>query len=293
MWVYVNGEFTKEEQARISVFDHGFLYGDGAYETCRAYEGRILLWERHFARLCRSCDWLGLQVPFSGEEWETIFGELLAKNQLRNAGLRLTISRGEGPLGIDPGGCLQPTIVVMVKPLIPYILEARERGLTLHVASVRRNPPLAQNPQIKSLSFLNNILAKQEATASGADDALMLNMDEMVTECTTSNIFFVSEGHLCTPSVGCGLLEGITREIVMELAKAMNLLVEEGQYSLSRVQQSEECFMTNTGLEIMPVIRIGDQPIGSGVRGPLTSDLQKAFQEKLPDYLGPCIFPLS
>ncbi|GJL59559.1 MAG: branched chain amino acid aminotransferase [Nitrospirales bacterium] len=289
MWIFLNGEFVKREQARISVFDHGFLYGDGVYETLRVYGGRIFLLERHLARLRRSCELIGLVLPIQDDAWAPIMTEMLIRNGLQDAALRVTISRGEGELGIDPGLCPRPTTVVMAKAVVSYSAHMREQGVRLQLVSVRRNPESAQSPQIKSLSFLNNILAKQEAVQAGAFDALMLNMDGHVTECTTSNIFFVSNHRLHTPSVACGILEGITREVVMVLARELGIEVEEGAYAAADVLQADECFMTNTGLEIMAVSQIGRNPIGQGRSGEITMTLWRAFQENLERWLGPVV----
>ena len=293
MWIYLNDCFVQKEHARISVFDHGFLYGDGVYETLRVYEGRIFLWERHMARLRRSCELIALDLPMRDEAWIPIIAELLVRNGLQDAGLRLTVSRGEGELGIDPSLCPNPTIVVMAKPVVTYTDQQREQGKVLHLSSVRRNPELAQSPQIKALSFLNNILAKQEAVRAGADDALMLNMDGYLSECTTSNIFFVKHRELYTPAVDCGILKGITRDVVIEIADKLEVCVEEGRYTMEQLRQADECFITNTGIEIMPVSRIGDCQIGQGKRGPLTGELRKVFTENLNRYLGPCLTALN
>ncbi|MBA3611973.1 MAG: aminotransferase class IV [Nitrospirales bacterium] len=289
MWIFLNDQFVKKEHARISVFDHGFLYGDGVYETLRIYQGRVFLLERHLARLRRSCDLIGLILPIQDEAWEAIITEMLIRNELEDASFRITISRGEGELGIDPGLCPRPTIVVMARSVVTYPAHMREQGVRVQLVSVRRNPESAQSPQIKSLSFLNNILAKQEALQAGAFDALMLNMDGHVTECTTSNIFFVANHRLYTPSVACGILEGITREVVIALARELKIDVEEGAYSPVDVLQADECFMTNTGLEVMAVSKIGEDSIGQGRCGNITMTLWKAFQENLERWLGPVI----
>lgn len=289
MWVYVNGKFVPEAEATISVFDHGFLYGDGVYEAVRIYQGKPFLFDRHLARLRRSCDLIGLVHPVDDEAWWTILTEMVRRNCLSDAGIRLTISRGPGEIGIDPGLCHQPTVVVMAKVLSPYPTEMRERGVSLKVVSVRRNPLAAQSPHIKSLSFLNNILAKQEASQAGAFDALMLNMDGYVTECTTSNVFFVRHGQVYTPSAGCGILEGITREVIIELARTLGVSVKEGYYEVDAFLGADECFITNTGMEVMSVSRIDQNVIGTGKSGPLAHQLWKAFQDNLGRYLGPSL----
>ena len=293
MWLFLNDCFVEKEQALVSVFDHGFLYGDGVYETLRVYQGRILLLDRHIARLRESCRRMDLELPIADDAWQGIIGELLIRNRLQDAGLRLTVSRGTGELGIDPGLCPQPTVVIMGKPVKTYTDLQRERGFSLHLASVRRNPECAQPPQIKSVSFLNNILAKQEAVRIGADDALMLNTDGHVAECTTSNVFFVTNQRIRTPAVDCGILRGITRDIVLELAIEQHIAVEEGQYRAEDLFQADECFITNTGIEIMPVTTIGTRKIGHGRQGPLTTHLWKTFCENIERFVGPCLVNLK
>ena len=289
MWVYLNGRFVQKEQAQVSVFDHGFLYGDGVYETLRVYQGRVLLLERHVARLRRSCEYIGLDLPIQDEEWMPIFAGLLGRNKLQAAGLRVTISRGEGEVGLDPRLCAHPTVVVMAKPVVKYSEQQLEQGLILHLASVRRNPEDAQSPRIKAISFLNNIQAKQEASRVGADDALMLNMKNQLAECTTSNIFFIKNQKLYTPAVECGILKGITRDVVIELAEELGIGVEEGFYAMEPLWQADECFITNTGIGILTVSKIGDWEIGKGERGPLTKVLLNAYHSNLDRYLGPCL----
>ena len=289
MWVYLNSNFVQKEHARVSVFDHGFLYGDGVYETLRVYQGRVFLLERHVARLHESCERIGLDLPIQDDEWISILRELLHRNHLEDAGLRITISRGEGAMGIDPRLCAHPTVVVMAKPVVTYTEHQREQGMSLHLASVRRNPEIAQSPQIKAISFLNNILAKQEAVRVGADDAVMLNIDGIVAECTTSNLFFVKNQRLHTPAVECGILKGITRDVVLDLAAEQGVVTEEGFYPAEQLLQADECFITNTGMEIMAVSKIGDAQIGQGRRGLLTHNLEKAFRAYVNHSVSSCL----
>ena len=289
MWVYLNSDVIQEQDAKISVLDHSFLYGDGVYETLRVYQGKLFLWERHLERLHQSCELIGLNLPIHDDEWLPIFRELLDRNHLQNAGFRVTVSRGQGELGIDPKLCAHPTLVVMAKSVQTYSEQRRDQGLTLHVSSVCRNSQKAQPPQIKATSFLNNILAKREANQEGADDALMLNLGGYVAECTTSNIFFVRAQRLYTPAVRCGILKGVTRDVVMELAKEQGVKVEEGKYVIEELQQADECFITNTGSEIMAVSRIGSHPISHGKQGVITKELYNVFQQNLNRFLGPCL----
>jgi len=291
MWIFLNNRFVPREEARISVFDHGFLYGDGVYETLRIYHGQFLLLERHLDRLRHSCDQIDLLLPIAKEQWPSLLTELLRRNQLLEASIRITISRGEGELGLEPSLCAHPTVVVLAKPFAPYPNVLKKEGIRLELVGIRRNPLSAQSPRIKSLSFLNNILAKQEALRAGGFDALMLNIEGEISECTTSNLFYVREGTLRTPSLACGILEGVTREIVKTLAQEAGMVVEEGRYKPEELFQGDECFITNTSMEIMPVRQIGNHTIGSRCPGPMTTKLQGLFSQHLKRFLTqpPCL----
>ena len=229
MWIFLNDRFVRKEDAMVSVFDHGFLYGDGVYETLRAYGGRIFMLRQHLARLRRSASLIGLDVPIVEQDWTPLLQEAIKRNALSDAYVRITISRGEGNIGLDPRLCPRPTVVVISQPLQPYPVHLFQTGVSLAVVSVRRNLAAAVSPRIKSLNFLNNILAKQEAARSGAFDGVMLNAEGHITECTTSNIFFVKDGCVRTPSVACGILDGITRDVVLSLAREEEFPIEEGR----------------------------------------------------------------
>ena len=285
MWIFLNDAFVPQEHAKISVFDHGFLYGDGVFETLRSYKGRVFLWERHLARLRQSCALIGLELPIPTEKWPALLGETLHRNHLTDASIRISISRGEGALGLDPSLCPHPTIVIMAKSITPYPPSLRNEGVQLAIANTRRNPLVAQSPRIKSLSFLNNILAKQEANRMSGFDALMFNMEGFISECTVSNVFFVKEGELKTPSVDCGILEGVTRELVMMLAREQAIPVQEGRYTVQELLAADECFLTNTSMEVMPVRQVGAKHIGQQCPGPLTVGLHQRFQENLNRFL--------
>jgi branched-chain amino acid aminotransferase len=285
MWIFLNDRFVRKEDATVSVFDHGFLYGDGVYETLRAYGGRIFMLRRHLARLRRSASLIGLDVPIVEEDWIPLLQEAMKRNELSDAYLRITISRGEGNIGLDPRLCPRPTVVVISLPLQPYPAQLFTTGVSLAVVSVRRNLAAALSPQIKSLNFLNNILAKQEAARSGAFDGLMLNAEGHVAECTTSNIFFVKDGCIRTPSIACGILDGVTRDIVLSLAREHELNVEEGCYRPNALMEADECFLSNTTMEIMPVSAIDTHSIGEGMPGPVTGRLRELFQANLPRFL--------
>ena len=291
MWIYLNGRFVKEEEALISVFDHGFLYGDGVYETLRSYGHRLFMCDQHVARLFRSADAIGLPVPIPTECWPDLLHEAMARNQvghaLRDAYLRITVSRGAGDIGLDPALCPSPTVVVMAKPLTAPPAGLYETGVDVIIAETRRNSPEALSPQIKATNFLNNILAKREAIAAGAFDSIFLNAEHQLTECTVSNLFFVANGVLRTPSVDCGLLDGLTRMIVIQLARELPVRVEEGRYTADDLYRAAECFLTNTSMEIMPVASVDRRVIGAGKPGPLTRKLRDLFVGARDRFLEP------
>jgi len=291
MWVFLNDRFVRKEEAVVSVFDHGFLYGDGVYETLRSYEERLFMRDRHLSRLRRSAEAIGLQIPIPEEQWPSLLHEAMRRNEVgtgrSDAYLRITISRGEGDIGLDPGLCPNPTVVIMAKALPPYPRSLREQGVSLTVAKTKRNLPEALSPHIKATNFLNNILAKRESIAAGTFDSLLLNWRNELTECTISNCFFVTKGVLKTPALDCGILDGITRGFVLTLAGEAGLPSEEGAYGIDVLAQADECFVTNTSMEIMPVTRIDGHPVGNGRPGPITSRLHSLFISNRVRFLEP------
>ena len=291
MWVFLNDRFVPKEEAVVSVFDHGFLYGDGVYETLRSYGPRIFMRDQHLARLRRSADALGLTIPVPDTPWPDLLHEAMRRNEVGNdhvdAYLRITISRGAGEIGLDPALCPRSTVVIMTKPLHPSPSILSRDGVSLTVATTRRNLPAALSPHIKSTNFLNNILAKRESIAAGTFDSLLLNWKDELTECTISNLFFISQGTVHTPALDCGILDGITRAIVMTLAEEDGLPVKEGHYSLADLRQATECFLTNTSMEVMPVSQVDGVPIGNGRPGPLTRRIQSRFAASRHRFLEP------
>lgn len=291
MWIFLNDKFVREEEAVVSVFDHGFLYGDGIYETIRSYGSRLFMCQQHVVRLFRSAEAIGLTIPIHREHWPELLHESMARNNVgtlqRDAYLRITVSRGVGGIGLDPGLCPSPTIVIMAKPLVAPAAALYETGVDVILATTRRNLPSALPPRIKSLNFLNNILAKREALAAGAFDSILLNWEGHLTECTVSNLFFVTDGQLHTPSLECGLLDGITRSIVLQLAKEQNITVAEGRFTPAQLYQSDESFVTNTSMEIMPVTSVDRKPIGDGKPGSLTLALRSWFSGARERFLEP------
>jgi branched-chain amino acid aminotransferase len=285
MWIFLNDRFVPREEAVVSVFDHGFLYGDGVYETLRSYDGRVFMLQRHLARLRRSATLIGLDLPIPEKDWPALLREAMERNHLSDAYLRITVSRGEGEIGLAPALCPRPTAVIVAKALPHYPAHLYERGIGLAVASVRRNLPSALSPEIKSLNCLNSILAKQEAELAGAFDAVMLNAQGHLTECTASNLFFVRQGRLCTPSTEAGILEGVTREIILLLAGEAGIPTENGLYAPDVLRQADECFLTNTTMEVMPVREINHAPLGPGEPGPITTRLRALFHANLSRFL--------
>ena len=291
MWVFLNDRFVPKEQAVVSVFDHGFLYGDGVYETLRSYGSRIFMRDQHLARLRRSAEAIGLTIPIPDAQWPDLLHEAMRRNAVGNdrvdAYLRVTISRGEGEIGLDPALCPRPTVVILAKALHPPSAQLLRDGVSLTVAQTRRNLPAALSPQIKSTNFLNNILAKRESIAAGTFDSLLLNWRDELTECTISNLFFISNGAVHTPAMDCGILDGITRAIVMMLAEEEGLPVKEGHYHLADLSQATECFLTNTSMEVMPVSWVDAFPISDGRPGPLTGRIQARFAASRHRFLEP------
>ncbi|MFA5352875.1 MAG: aminotransferase class IV [Thermodesulfovibrionales bacterium] len=256
MQVYFNDRIVPIAEAKISVLDHGFLYGDGIYETLRVYDGVVFMFDEHIQRLFRSATLIGLDIPKTADGIRSAIYDTLRANKLADAYVRITISRGYGPLGLDPDLCKEPTFVVMTNPFSPYPSSYYTEGIRIMIPQVRRNLKEALDPRIKSLNFLNNILAKIEAKKVDALEAVMVNSDGFLTEGTVTNIFFVKDGHLCTPSVDCGILDGITRTVILDLAGRNSIPVIEGQFSPEYLSVADEVFVSNTTMEVMPVGRV-------------------------------------
>jgi branched-chain amino acid aminotransferase len=281
MLVYLDGHFVAREQAVVSVFDHGFLYGDGIYETMRAYGGKFFLLNKHLARLKRSANALSLKLPLPLEKISEALTESLKINKLRDAYVRLHISRGPGEIGLDPALCAAPTMVIAAKPFHDYPAQYYERGVGVAIVKTRRNHPLALDPAIKGTNFLNNILAKIEAIKAGAYEGIMLNWEGYVAEGTISNIFMVKKGVLYTPHVDTGILEGVTRALVLRLAKRKKIIIRETRILPKSLLAADECFITNTILEIMPVTTINKKPVRSGRPGPVTALLHREYRKEV------------
>lgn len=279
MKVYLNGKLVEKEDARVSVFDHGYLYGDGVFEGIRAYNGLIFRLEQHLDRFYRSAHTIMLKIPLSKEEIKQAMIATLRANQLKDAYIRLIVSRGEGDLGLDPRKCKNPNLVIITDEIVLYPVELYQKGLELITVPTRRNIPEAINPQIKSLNYLNNIMAKIEALNSGYQEAIMLNQEGYVVECTGENIFIYKGGKLLTPPIYLGALEGITRDAVIELASKRNIEVVEGIITRYDLYNAEECFLSGTAAEIVPVVKIDGRKVGTGRPGEITLGLIEDFKE--------------
>jgi branched-chain amino acid aminotransferase len=281
MLVYLDGHFKPREEALVSVFDHGFLYGDGIYETMRAYGGRLFLVKKHLDRLKRSAKAISLKLPLPLEQIENALNETLNVNKLQEAYVRIHVSRGPGEIGLDPALCPAPTMVIVAKPFHDYPREYYSRGVSVAIVMTRRNHPLALPPSIKGTNFLNNILAKIESIRAGAYEAIMLSWEGRVAEGTISNVFLVKKGVLYTPHLKTGILEGVTRDLVLRLARRKRIPVRETLLLPKALLSADECFITNTTMEVMPVTKIDRKPVGRGVPGPVTARLAEAYRNEV------------
>jgi len=285
MLAYVNGKFLSRDDATISVFDHGFLYGDGVYETMRAYRGKIFFLSKHLARLKQSADAISLALPFSLDKIGEALNEALRVNKLNEAYLRLQISRGTGEIGLDPALCPAPTMVILTKPFKDYPPELYANGVTVAIVKTRRNHPLALDPAIKATNFLNNILAKIESLKTGAYEGIMLNWEGYVAEGTISNLFTVKKGVLHTPALETGILEGITRDLVLHLARKEKIPTQEKLMRPKDLADADECFITNTTVEVLPVTAVDNHPVGTGKPGPITERLMQAYRKEVSHHV--------
>lgn len=277
--IYISGQFYDKEHAKISVYDHGLLYGDGVFEGMRSYSGKVFRMQQHLDRLWESARAIWLTIPMSQTDLAAAVVETLRRNDIRDGYIRLVITRGAGTLGLDPNKCPMPEIIIIADRIQLYPQEFYENGLKIVTASTIRNHPGALSPRVKSLNYLNNILAKIEGMRAGCVEALMLNTKGEVAECTADNIFLIKRGALLTPPLDAGILEGITRNAVIELAQAAGVTVKEIPLTRHDVYTADECFITGSGAEICPVIEVDSRTIGDGKPGPLTKSLTRKFHE--------------
>ena len=276
---FIDGEFVPLAEAKVSVFDHGLLYGDGVFEGIRAYKGRIFRLDQHLERLYASASGIQLTIPMSIDEMEAAVVRTVAVNGLRDAYIRLVVTRGVGDLGLDPRKCPRPTVIIIADKIQLYPPEVYQRGLEVITCKTLRTPATSLNPSVKSLNYLNNILGKLEVTSAGADEGIMLNHQGYVAECTGDNIFLVRGGELVTPPPEAGILVGVTRDAVIEVAREAGYAVREKLFKVSEVLAADECFLTGTAAEIAPVRSVDGCLIGTGEPGLVTNRLHEAFQE--------------
>ncbi|MEM2337171.1 MAG: branched-chain-amino-acid transaminase [Candidatus Bathyarchaeia archaeon] len=281
--VYIDGGYYPKSQAKISVYDHGFLYGDGVFEGIRAYNGVVFKLKEHIDRLYRSAHAIMLQIPVSKEEMIEIVLETLRKNQLKDAYIRLIVTRGVGDLGLDPRKCKKPTVIVITDTIALHKSEAKEKGISAVLTWVRRDPVDATTHEVKSLNYLNSILAKIEANINGADEAICLDKNGYICEGTGENIFIVKDGRIYTPPSSTGALRGVTAETVRELAKSLGYEVIEKNITPYEAFTADEVFLTGTAAEIVPVREINSRQIGAGKPGPITRRLIEEFSKLVQD----------
>lgn len=280
--IWLDGEFVPKSEAKISVFDHGLLYGDGCFEGIRAYGGRIFKCKSHIDRFFRSAERIRLKIPYTADEIDRLMRESLVKNNITDGYIRLVVTRGVGTLGLHPFKCPKASVFCIADKISLYPPEMYAQGMPIVVAKRPRIPVDCLDPSIKSLNYLNNILAKIEAIDAGVLEALMLNKQGDVAECTGDNVFIVKDGAVSTPALNAGLLDGITRAFVIELCKELGIAIEERTIKLDEVMNADEVFLTGTAAEIIAVKSIDNQPVGDGKgEGPVTKRLRERFREIL------------
>ncbi len=275
--VFVDGALVPMAEAKVSVFDHGLLYGDGVFEGIRAYNGQVFELDAHVKRLFNSAQAIRLTLPMSPDQIKDAIRSTLAENGIVDGYIRALVTRGVGTLGVSPASTANPSVIIIADQIEPYSPEMYRTGIACITASVVRNHPNALSPRIKSLNYLNNILAKIECIDAGVPEAIMLNPEGLVAEATADNIFIVRDGRLQTPPVSAGILEGITRDVVMRLAREQSIPLEETNLVRFDLYIADECFLTGTAAEVIPVTRIDGRRIGSGKPGPITGKLMDAF----------------
>jgi branched-chain amino acid aminotransferase len=278
MKIFIDGKYHDERAAKISVFDHGLLYGDGIFEGIRAYNGRVFKLKEHLDRLFYSAKAILLEIPMSHTQLLKATVETCRKNKLRDGYIRLVVTRGVGTLGLNPRSCKNPSVIIIADKIQVYPPALYARGMDIVTVPTVRNLHSALNPAIKSLNYLNNILAKIEANNAGVEEAVMLNAEGFISECTADNLFIVKNGGLFTPPLSAGALYGITRQTVIELAQEAGLKVSEPNLTRYDLFNADECFLTGTGAELIPVVKIDGRVIGSGKPGALTRQLVEEYR---------------
>ncbi|MCD6537341.1 branched-chain-amino-acid transaminase [Candidatus Bathyarchaeota archaeon] len=282
--IYIDGKFYPESEAKISVFDHGFLYGDGVFEGIRSYNGVVFKLKEHIDRLYNSAKAIMLDIPMTKDEMIEAILETLRKNGLKDAYIRLVVTRGKGDLGLDPRKCPKPSVIIIAVPLLQlYDEKVREKGMSMIVSWVRRDSVDATTHEIKSLNYLNSILAKIEANNAGADEAIILDPNGFICEATGENIFIVKDGKLFTPPSTSGALPGITASVIKEIAQKLGYQVIEKGITVAELYNADEAFLTGTAAEVMPIREVNKRQIGEGKMGPVTRQILEKFMEYTRD----------
>ncbi len=279
MKVYINGKYYDENEAKVSVFDHGFMYGDGIFEGIRLYNKNVFKLQNHMDRLFRSAKAICLDLPWTKQEIMDAVCDACRTNNLTDAYIRLIISRGKGKLGLSPFTCSDPQLIIIADQIQLYAPELYENGLKAITVPTRRNSHAALPPMVKSLNYLNNILAKIEAQKLGYQECLLLNNEGYVAECSGDNVFIVFDGKLITPPVSCGSLGGMTREATIDCATKLGIEVVEKPLTRFDVWTADECFLTGTAAKLIPLVELDSRTIGNGKCGPVTKKLLQAFNE--------------
>jgi len=278
--IFINGTLYSKEDAKISVYDHGLLYGDGVFEGLRSYGGKVFRLDTHLDRLWESAGSIMLEIPMTKSELADAVRATVAANNITDGYVRLVITRGSGSLGLDPNKTSDPQVIIIADHITLYPPEFYEKGLKIVTSGTIRNHPAALSPRIKSLNYLNNILAKLEGLQAGCVEALMLNHKGEVAECTGDNIFLVKDGILLTPPIDAGILDGITRGVAIDLARQAGIDVREVPLTRHDVYTADECFLTGSAAEVVPVVEVDQRKIGDGEPGSITQDLMKRFREE-------------
>jgi branched-chain amino acid aminotransferase len=279
MRIYVDGKFYSQGEAKVSVFDHGLLYGDGIFEGIRFYNGRVFRLEEHLERLWDSARSICLEIPMSVSEMTEALLQTIRENDLRDGYIRQIVTRGVGNLGLNPAQCKTPSVIIIAAQIALYSEAVYRDGLTVVTCASRRTSPAALNPAVKSLNYLNNVMARIEANLANADEALMLNEQGHVAECTADNVFIIKHGQIFTPPIAAGALRGITRAVAFEIAAELGVRISEHDITRHDVFTADECFLTGTAAEVIPVVKADGRIIGSGKPGPISTRLISRFRE--------------
>src|SRR2546429_9612570 len=277
--IYIDGRFYSEADAKVSVFDHGLLYGDGIFEGIRFYNGRVFRLEEHLERLWDSARSICLEIPMTRQEMTEALIETIRQNHLQDGYIRLLVTRGVGNLGLKPEQCKNPSVIIIAATIALYHEDFYRNGLSIVTVATRRSNPASLNPAVKSLNYLNNVMARIEANLASADEALMLNDAGNVAECTADNVFIIKRGQVFTPPITAGALRGITRGIVLEIAGELGIKISEIDITRHDVFVADECFLTGTAAEIVPVVKADGRLIGNGKPGPITTRTIARFRE--------------